>query len=161
MNRIGIALLRYLIDVRSTGITQPDGARHLVKSLTRCIIPGPADDLIFSVILDHHQMRMSAGSHQTDKRRLQFLIFYKISTDMSLNVMNTYQRNTGSKADCFGFGYPHQKCSHQSRSVGHRNRRDIVKCHMGIGKCLLNDLVDLLDMLPGCDLRHHAAVQRM
>ena len=80
---------------------------------------------------------------------------------MSFNVMNTYQGNTGSKADGFGFRYTHQKCSHQSRSVSHCDRRDIIKCHLGIGKCLLNDLVDLLDMLPGCDLRHHAAIQSM
>ena len=32
---------------------------------------------------------------------------------------------------------------------------------MGIGKCLLNDLVDLLDMLSRRNLRHNAAKQRV
>ena len=53
---IRIALLRHLVNLGTAGISQSDGTSHLVKSFSRRIISGPSDDLIFTVILDHHQM---------------------------------------------------------------------------------------------------------
>ena len=38
---------------------------------------------------------------------------------------------------------------------------NVFQRHMGIGKRLLNDLIDLLDMFAGCDFRHHTTVQGM
>ena len=53
---IRIAHLRHLVNLGTAGISQSDGTSHLVKSFSRRIISGPSDDLIFTVILDHHQM---------------------------------------------------------------------------------------------------------
>ena len=51
-NSIRIALFRYLVNLRATGIAQTDGAGHFVEGFACGVVPGPSENLIFSIIPD-------------------------------------------------------------------------------------------------------------
>ena len=78
---------------------------------------------------------------------------------MSLDMMHSYQGNIFCVTDCFCFCDSDQKCPHQTRSVSHSNRIDIVQCHTCICKSLFNYLIYFFNMLTGSDFRHHTTIQ--
>ena len=54
-----IALIAHLINLRTSRVAQAYYSCHLVKGFPRRIIPGSAQYLVFTVILNLDQMRMS------------------------------------------------------------------------------------------------------
>ena len=90
MNCIWISLFCQFINLWSARIAKSDGTGYFIKCFTCRIIPGPANDLILSIVFDYYQMRMSTRHHQTDKRRLQLFIFNIISRNMTFNMMNAH-----------------------------------------------------------------------
>lgn len=70
---VGISLFRNLINLRAAGIAEADGPGHLVEGLSCRVVSGPADDLIFAVILYDNQMRMTTRHHQAGKGRSRSL----------------------------------------------------------------------------------------
>ena len=160
-NRIGISLLRQTVNFRAARISESDRARHLVKCLARRVISGSSDDLILPVILHHDKMRVSAGCHKAHKRRLQLLMFDIICADMSADMMHTNQRKSGRKADCLRLRYTDQQCADQSGAVGDGDGCNIPQRQLRLRKRLFNHLINLFDVLSGCNFRHHSAVLRM
>ena len=65
------------------GVSQADGAGHLVKSLSRRVVPGPSQNLILAVIFHRHQMRVAAGHHQAAEGGLQIRIFNIVGRNMA------------------------------------------------------------------------------
>ena len=106
-------------------------------------------------------MRVSSRHHQAQKRRFQILIFNVICADMAFNMMDADQRKPCGKADGLCCGNSYQKRPHQPRAIGNGNGRQIRKLHSRIFQCLFYYLIDLFNMLPGCNFRHHTAVLRM
>ena len=97
-NGMWFAFLGLLFNLRSTRIAKSDGAGHLIKCFTGCIVPRPAQNLINTIIFYIHQMGMSPRYHQTQERWFQRCIFYIISTNMSMNVVNTNRPMAGTPA---------------------------------------------------------------
>ena len=85
---MGISLLCRLVNLRSARISESDRAGHLVKGLSGRVVHGASDDLKLAVILYDHQVGMSAGHDQADKRRLQIRMLDKVRGNMSLDVMD-------------------------------------------------------------------------
>ena len=101
-DRIRIALMRYLLNLRSTRITKSDRTCDLVESLTCRIVPRSSKDLIHTIILHLDKMGVSTGYDKTQKRRLKLRILNIIGTDMSLDMMDSYQWNISCITDCLG-----------------------------------------------------------
>ena len=101
---------------------------------------------------------MPAGGHQTDKGGLQFLIFYIVGADVAADMMDPHQRNPRGEADGFRLRHAHQKCAYQPRAVGDSDGIYVLQSCLGLDQRLFDDLINLLDMLPGSDFRHYAPV---
>ena len=104
---------------------------------------------------------MSAGHDLADKRRLQIRMLDKVRGNMSLDVMDRDQRLLCCISDRLRSRNSDKKSTHKTRTVSHRDRRDLVQSHMRLIKGSLNHLVYLLNMLSRCDLRHNAAIERV
>ena len=86
-------------------------------------------------------------------------MFDKIGADMSLYVMNAHQGQIFCPCDGLGLCNTYQQCAHQAGTVSNRHRSYIIQRQPRIGKRLADHLINFLNMLPGCDFRHHAAKQ--
>ena len=80
---------------------------------------------------------------------------------MSLDMMDTDELLPASVGIGLRVGDTHEERSHESRTVGHGYGIYVFHGKGGIIQCLPYHLYDSFDMLPGCDLRHHAPVLRM
>lgn len=60
-NGMGISLFCQTVDLRTARIAKADGTGNLVERLSRRVVPGPAEDLKYPVVLDDDQMRMASG----------------------------------------------------------------------------------------------------
>ena len=65
LNRFFIAFSCQSFDLWTSRIAETDGPGHLVKGLSRSIVPSTPDDFIDTVIFYIHQMCMSAGYNKT------------------------------------------------------------------------------------------------
>ncbi len=88
-------------------------------------------------------------------------MFNKISCNMSLNVMDAYQRLSCRIGNRFCLRHPHQEGAYKPRPIGYANGIYILQSHSGFQQRRFYDLVDLLNMLSGCNLRNNTAIQRM
>ena len=77
---------------------------------------------------------------------------------MAADMMDSHQGNARGQAEGLGCGHSHQKRPHQTRTVGDGYGRKVFQSRPRLIQRFLNDLVDLLDMFPGCNLRHHTTV---
>ena len=155
----GIAVFCRAVDLRAAGISESHAPGHLIKGLAGSIVPGPAQDTESPVILDHHQMGVTAGHDETHEGRLQVRVLDKICRDMAFDVVHTHQRLV--RRPCHGLrrGDADEKRSHQSRAVGDAHSVHITELHARLREGAFHHLADLFDMLPGRDLRDHAPVQ--
>ena len=144
---MGIAILRCLVYLRAAGISQSHSSGHLVKGFACCIISGSSQNFKFSVILHHHQMRMSSGYNQTHKRRLQIRMFNIVCRNMAFNMMYAYQRLLCRPGNGLCLCHAYQKRSYQPRSIGDTDSCYILQSHSRICKSLLYHLINLFNML--------------
>ena len=156
-----ISLFCRLVNLRSARISESDRAGNLIESLSGRVIHRASDDLKLAVILYDHKVGMSAGHDLADKRRLQIRMLDKVRGNMSLDVMDRDQRFLCRIGDRLRSRNSDKKSTHKTRTVSHRDRRDLAQSHMRLIKGSLNHLVYLLNMLSRCDLRHYAAIERV
>ena len=160
-DRMGISLSGSLVDFGASGIAQADFPRHLVKSLSRRVVLCLSQNLIFTVIADKNQMRVSAGDYQAGKRRLQCRFRDIIRADMSLDMVHTDQRYSGREAQSLGGGDTDQQGTDQSGPIGDRDGIQILQSLSGLLQPLPDHLRDSLGMLSGGYFRHDTPVQSM
>ena len=158
---MGIPLFCSLIDLRPAGISQAHGPCHLVKRLSGRIVPGPADDFKFPVVLYNHQMGMASRHNETNERRFQILVLNKISGNMPFYMVHSNQRLSCCICNGLCLCHPYQKSAYQTGSVGHTDCRNILQSHLRFCQGSLNHIIDRLYMLPGSYLRNHASINRM
>ncbi len=143
-----ISLLCSLVDLRSSRISESDGAGNLVECLTRRIIARAAENHVFAVIANQHKVRVPAADHKADKGRCKLRGCDEIRTDMPLDVMHADQRFPCSEGEPLRRGNTDQKCADQSRPARHRDRVEIVKTLSRRFHCGADDLIDALCVLP-------------
>ena len=77
---------------------------------------------------------------------------------MSLNVMNTNQWDFFRIADCLCCCHTYQKSPHQPWSIGDTDSINVIQAHMCFIQCFLNDLINLFNVLSGCNLRNYTSI---
>ena len=76
-------------------------------------------------------------------------------------MMDRDQRLIHGQSRSLGKVHTNQHRTNEARSISHRHRIDIIPAQSRLGQRLVRQAVNGLDMLAGCDLRHHAAVDLM
>ena len=104
---------------------------------------------------------MPAGCHKAYKGWFQFSMFNIVGTDMTADMVDSHQRNSACKADCLCLSHSHKQCPDQTGAISNCNGRNILKRQFCLSQSLLDYLIDLFNMLSGCNLRNDAAELRM
>ena len=81
-----------------------------------------------------------------------------VGADVSLDMMDSDQRLAGRQRVGFCCGQPDQQSSHQSRSVGHRDRVDLIHRGLRFFQRLIHNRVHVGQVMAGRDLGHDASV---
>ena len=76
-------------------------------------------------------------------------------------MVHSNKRKPPGIADSLCRRYSHQERSYQSRSIRDSNGIQLLQPHACLTKSLLNHLINLLYVLPGCNLRHNPPVKLM
>ena len=160
-NGFRVSFFGHLVNLRPARVAKPDCPSHLVKCLSSRVIPCPADDVEFAIVLYPYQMGMASRHHQGKEWRLQILMLDKVRRNMSLNMMDAHQGLFSRVGNRLCLGYAYQKRADKSRTIGHPYRVNIIQGSVGFPERCLYYLVDLLYMLSGSDLRNHSPIQRM
>ena len=147
MNCIWISLFCQFINLWSARIAKSDRTGHFIKCFSGRIVSGASEDFVFSVIFYHNQVCMSSGYYQACKRRLQIRMFNIICRNMPFYMVHTYQRQIFSIADRLCLGYSDKQSPHQSRSIGNRDRIQIIQCDVCFFKSFCDDLIYFFNML--------------
>ena len=124
---VGVAAFCRLVDLRATRVSESDRARHLVKSLSGCIVARPSEHLILTVIRNSHKMRVTARDDKTHERRFEILMFYIVGTYVPLYVMDPDKRQSLCKRYRLGLGNADKERADKSRAVRNRNGRNIIE----------------------------------
>ena len=81
---------------------------------------------------------------------------------MAVHVVDAHQRDPCGKGERLGGSYPDDHGADEARPVGDTDEVDVPEGQVaGLRQCLLQYLVDVLQVVPRSDLRHHAAKFRM
>ena len=84
-----------------------------------------------------------------------------VGADMPADMVYTHQRNVRRKGNSLGFRHAYQQCTYQTGSIGDSNSRNIPQCYPCLFQSAFYNLINLFDMLSGCDLRYNAPVFRV
>ena len=66
-----IAVLRQLVDLRAARIADTEHAGDFIERLACCVVARAAEDFKLGVAFHHHDLAVTAGRDQCQKRRLQ------------------------------------------------------------------------------------------
>ena len=143
---------------RAAGIGHSQHPGNLVKAFAGSVVPGAAQDLHPRVVLHVHQHGVAAGDHQTEEGGLQVRVGDVVGRDVAPDVMHRNQRHAQGEGCCLGEVYPHQHRADQSGGIGDRHRVDVLPGQLRGLQGLIRQGIDGLNVLPGGDFRHHAAV---
>ena len=151
----GVSLLRTLLQLRASRISQSHGSGNLVEGLSRRIISGSSIDFDFSVVLHIQQMTVPTTGHQANIGRNAILMSKIICRNMPFNMMYRNQGLLNGIGQSLGFGDSHQKRAYQSGAVGYRHRRKIGKAFPRLFHGQTNHLINFFQMITGSNLRHY------
>ena len=80
---------------------------------------------------------------------------------MSLYMVHRNQRKLSRITNGLCLCYAHQKGTYKSRAIGYPNGIKIIPGYLCFLHRLCNYLIYFLNMLSGCNFRHHASIQGM
>lgn len=104
---------------------------------------------------------MTAAREQGDEGRFERGIGEIRRRHVTADMVDAQKRHPQRKGERLGKGQPHEKRTHQSRSVGDRDRVHFAERYARVFHRAAHDFVDRLGMRAGGDLGHDAAVFRL
>ena len=156
-----IAVLRQLVDLRTARIADTEHAGDFIERLACCVVACAAEDFKLGVAFHHHDLAVTAGRDQCQKRRFQLRIRQISSRNVSSDVVHRNERLVHRKGERLAEVRADEQRTDQSGRTGRGNRVHIVLVHFRILKRLLGHAHDRLHVPPRRDFRHNAAVQRV
>lgn len=100
---------------------------------------------------------MAAGDDQRQEGRLQIGILEQIGKDMPFHVIHRDERLVQRPGRRLGCRHAHEERPHQTGALRHGDGIHVVPGAPRLAEGLLRHGQHVLDMMAGCDLRHHAA----
>ena len=111
------------------------------------------------VVGDVQNDGVPAGGHQGRQRRPELREGHIIGRHMSPDVMHRDKGHVQGQGYPLGKVCPHQKRADEPRGAGGRHGIQLASGDARLLQRLLGHQRDLFDVLAGCDLRHHAAIE--
>ena len=157
--RLGIALVRQLVQRSTAGIRHADHASHLIKRLARSIVARTADLGILGIGIHPVKLRVTARNDKRDKRSLEPLMRQIRRAYVRVNVVDRHKRNIVCKCKGFGKVDAHQQSADQTGICRNSHAIQILNRNACGIKCLFGNARDRLHVCAACNLGHDAAVQ--
>ena len=166
IDRAGITRLGQLGDDGATGIAQTQRLGYLVEGLAHSIVECLTKYLVVTPCLHVHEHGVPARDKREDERRLEVGLRQQVGKQVPLQMVDAYERLTGSVGKAFGKGNAHHEGAHQARTLCHAHggefaRRDgstlKTKRCCGILERRIHDTHNHLNVFARGDLGHHAA----
>ena len=142
----------------AAGVAQAHDPGDFVKALPRRVVPGGPQNLHVGVALHVHDEGGPPGDAEADEGGLQVGVGDVVGGDVAPDVVDGDERHPQSVGHGLGKAHPHQHRADEAGGVGHRHGVDVLPGQAGLIQRLVRQGGDDLDVLPGGDLRHHAAV---
>ena len=143
----------------AAGVAQAHHPGDLVKALPCRVVPGAPQDGHVGVPLDIYNQRSPPGHAQADEGGLQVRVGDVVGGDVPPHMVDRDQRHPQGIGHRLGKAHPHQHRADEAGGIGHGHGVNVPPGHPGLGQGLVGQLGDHLNVLPGGDLRHHAAVK--
>ena len=102
---------------------------------------------------------MSAGHHETQKRRFQLRVGKVIGGDVPTDMVHGNQRLPHGEGRCLGKIHADKNRTDEAWGIGHGNGIDISPGQVCLLQSLIGKTIDGFNVLPGGNFRHHTAVE--
>jgi len=159
--RRGITLLGEPVDLRATGVAEPDEPRDLVEGLTGGVVDRAAE-VAEDAVLPHRDDRGVPARHdQREQRRLQLAVLELRCLDVGTQVVDAEQRHVVRQGHALRGRHADQQCPDQPGARGHRDRVDVGQADAGLHESLVDGRDQLAEVGTGGHLGDDTAVGGM
>ncbi len=157
---VGVAVLRQGRQLRAARIGKAEKAGGFVEGLTGGIIQRLAERPVRAYPFDRHQLRMSPGHQQRQKGKFRGIRLQHRRQQVPFHVMHGHRRHPPGESQAAAHGGPHQQRAYQPRPGGIGDAVDAALCSRTTGglEHLVQQRHQLSHVVPGGELRHHAAI---
>ena len=156
-----VACLRLRVQRDAAGIRHTHRTGGLVKALAGRVVPRAAEHGEIGIVVHLHEVAVSAGHDEAQKRRGQLRVRQIVSGNVSPQVVHRDQRKPGRHRQSLGEVDADQQRADQPRCRRDRDPVEVGKRHAGVRQRLVHHPRDRLRVAAARDLRHHAAVELM
>ena len=153
-----VAPLGQPVHGRSAGVADPQHPGHLVKTLSRRIVPGTAQDFHFGIGFYIHNGGGTSGDAKAHKGGLQIRVGNVVGSDVTPDMVDRNEGEPQGHGSPLGKIHPYQHRPDEAGGIGDGNGIQVRAGKAGIGQGLVGQAIYRLDVLPGGDLRDHASV---
>ncbi len=102
-------------------------------------------------------MRVPSGNDEPEIGRGELRMLDIVRGDMSLDMVNAYDRLSGGPCHGFGLRHPDEQSTHKSRPVRYSYCIDLIDRLSRVIKSFLHHVIDLVDVGTRCELRDYTA----
>ena len=127
-----VAVLRQLVDLRAARIADTEHAGNFIERLACCVVACAAEDFKLGVAFHHHDLAVTAGRDQCQKRRFQLRIRQISSRNVSPNVVHRNERLVHRKRQRLAEVRADEQRTDQSGRAGRGNRVHVVLVHFRV-----------------------------
>ncbi len=143
---------------RPTRIPKIEQLCGLVESLTRCIIQGFTQQIIFTNTSDLDQLGMPPRNQQRHKRKLRRIRLQHRRQKMPFHVMHAYCRDIPGPGEASCNSCSRQQCTHQPRPSGIGDALNLIAPQTRLSQRSVYQRQQLAQVIPRCQLRHHTTI---
>ena len=154
-----VSQLGLLVQGRAARVGHTQNSCYLIEALSRGIVQGGPQDLHIRVALHVYDHGVAAGDHQAQKGGLQVRIGQIVGGNVPPDVVDGDQRLAQGVGRRLGEVDPHQHGTDEPRSIGNGYSVQVGPGQACVGKGLICQAIDGLNVLPGGDFRHNAAIE--
>src|SRR6266511_4412177 len=136
---------------------QPQEPSDLVEGLTSGVVQRLAQDLVHVGLGYEHEHGVAPGDQERDVRFLQWPSLEEVGVDVALEVVHTDQRDSQPQRHALGGGDPDEQGADQPWAHRDCHPVDGADRRPRFPQGQLDQGIDVLQVSPRGDLRHHAA----
>ena len=158
MKRLGVSLFAQPVYDPTPGIPQAQKLGHLVESLAGGIITGLAQERVATEPLDRVEAGVSPRYDEAHKGEVGRRVFQEDGAEMSLQMVDSTERDVQGKGERLGGREAHEERSDQAGPTSDSKAFQITPPQAGVIHGFAQDGNDLLQVIPACQFGHNAPI---
>ena len=158
--RSGIALGRQLVDHRPARIAEAQEFSDLVERLAGGVVASFAEQPVHKTFPHFKKMGVAAAHYQRQRGKLD-LVLAGHRMNVPFDVIHRDERKFPRKGERLGVSDAHQQRANQSRTLRHRDRRQVLQARGCFFEGQADRRHDGAQVLPRGEFGNHAAVARV